>query len=744
MFRSLRWLLAVPLVFAAASDTLAGIHCGGCSDPCAARGGYFGGPFARIRAMRMNRNSGVWCAPTVSGYGYAAPSYNGGWNGPGYAMQGQAFYGQPMQAGSVYGGSGYSSGVAYGGCTPAGQMAYGTIATQSTMAAPANYQGANYQGAIGASNVATGGAISNTITSYQTVMKPTYVTETQYVAYTEYQNETRYRVRKTYRTVPVQEVNYRTKLVMRPTTETKTIEYSVVIPEKSEKQVEVTHSVPQWNDVNEEYKVRVPYLVDVEEAYTVKLATLRDQPFEYTVQVPQVETRTVMQTVTNSVPVTKKRTVQRMVPRTTMQTVNKDYGHWETVVEEIPYAAPAMNMGSASGAPMQAASVTVVMQGQSGQSMGGCGQASNIVTMGGCGNGGSYYSVSPCQNSCQGNRGRAGRRARCGCGACASQSYGYAGANYASGMNQGCGISGGYGVAQATIVMSAPMAEAVQSVPMTRTQSRRVWVPNVVAEEVPVTQNESVSEEVAYTVYEQHSEQVPVEASSVVYRPEVRQGTKKVVEYANETRTRTRKQVEYREESRTRTRKELTYRQETKMETYPVVNYRTEKRTKDVTFTVNVPEYQAEEYTTIRYDQVAEDVVEEYTVRVPVPSYREIQVQVCKLVPDLVPVTINIAAPATFQSMPVADGVSYGQNYSSSYASNDMGNVSYGSAVYYGSGYDQGSGYSGYSYGSNYGQGYGACLPYSYGNQGGYYGDPWMGSYGGHYRTPFLLRRRCR
>ena len=133
----------------------------------------------------------------------------------------------------------------------------------------------------------------------------------------------------------------------------------------------------------------------------------------------------------------------------------------------------------------------------------------------------------------------------------------------------------------------------------------------------------------------------------MVNRPEVRTGTRKVVDYATETRERMRKSVKYVDETRTRSRKEMSYTTQTKTETYPVVTYRTEKKSKEVSYTYNVPEQVVEPYQTTRYEQVAEEVVEEYTVQVQVPSMKEVQVQVCKMVPKLVPYTFNPCCAAS-------------------------------------------------------------------------------------------------
>ena len=54
-------------------------------------------------------------------------------------------------------------------------------------------------------------------------------------------------------------------------------------------------------------------------------------------------------------------------------------------------------------------------------------------------------------------------------------------------------------------------------------------MPNVRTEEVTVVKKTSQTQEIQYTVYEQHQEQVPYECTYIVYKSEPRVGTKKVV-----------------------------------------------------------------------------------------------------------------------------------------------------------------------------------------------------------------------
>ncbi len=504
------------------------------------------------------------------------------------------------------------------------------------------------------------------VTTYRVVMEPQYATETRYVESTEYQDEVRTRVRTVTRQVPVEVQDYRTTTVMVPTSETKTVEYQVLVPQTSEKTVELIETVPVWNEVSEEYTVKVPTVVEVPEEYTVRVPTLRNEEFTYTVYVPTTQTQTRMHTYTNAVPVTKTRAIQVARPVTRTQTVTKDYGHWEERVEEVVemttvstgYAAPATigvgGCGVSNG------------YGAGAYGAGGCGQASYgySVPTSGCGSHG-------CGRGC-----RLLHRRQGGCGGGCGVSYGGGcGTSYGNGYNGGTLASGGCGVAPSA---GADYGVMTSSVPTTRLVSRRVWVPNVTTEEVSVVENVMETQEVTYTDFEQQTSQVPYECTYIVYAPEQRTGTRQVVDYVQETRTRSRKVVQYTEEARTRTRKVLSYKQESRTQTVPVVNYTTETRTKEVVYTVNVPQVKVEPFTTTRYETVQEEVTEDYTVRVAVSVPKESQVQVCRMVPKLVPVTIYPCssagqsliqgssdcsgcgpAPTLAPSMPVTTGAGY-------------------------------------------------------------------------------------
>jgi hypothetical protein len=171
--------------------------------------------------------------------------------------------------------------------------------------------------------------------------------------------------------------------------------------------------------------------------------------------------------------------------------------------------------------------------------------------------------------------------------------------------------------------------------------TRRVWVPNPVTEETSTVENQQQTAEIEYLVYEQHYSTVPYECACIEYRPEVRTGTKQEVAYQDETRTRMRTAVEYRDETRTRMKKELAFKEEERTESYPVVNYQPETLNKEVSYTVYVPETKAERFTVTRQEQVPDHRIETYTTRVAVPSIKEVDVQVTRMIPKVISVTVN-------------------------------------------------------------------------------------------------------
>ena len=628
---------------------------GGCSDPCQTASAWGGVSYNSAYSAGYGAHSGYAAG------GYGVGGYGGGYGAPGYA--GQAYAAPAVAYRAPYA-------PAYGGqCGPAinagaysapyatGAQGYSRVYSAPAYSAQA-YSAPTYSApAVGMAAMSGAGMSSSVayginqmaatvdlgpMTMYKVVLEPQVTTESRIVNSMEYREEARTRARVVQRTQPVQFEDYRTRTVMVPKTETKSIEYSVLVPHTSEKTVEVVESVPVWKEVQQNYTVKVPVLTDVQEEYEVRVAQLQDQEFTYTAYVPHAETQTRMQTVTNAVPVTKSRTVTVNVPVSRTQTVTKDYGHWETRMEEVTVQSSATYSVPVSGGYAPAAPAVQ-----------GCGAPSVGYGMGGC---------SPCASASAGrhhgligkllhhhHRGGHAGCGRCGGGGCSS--CGGGAAVYAGGAS--CGVTYG-GAVDAGYGMST--AQVIQSVPSTQMVARQVWVPNVVTEDVSVVENVPQSQEITYTVYEQRSEQVPYEATSVSYRPEVRTGTRKVVNYVPEKRTRTRKVVNYQDETRTRTLRQASYEQKTRTDTIPVISYTTEKRTKEVTYTVNVPETQVEPFTATRYETVEEVVNEQYTERVAVPVSKEVQVQVTRMVPKLVAYQVNLSAPATGSSVPVNGG----------------------------------------------------------------------------------------
>jgi len=383
------------------------------------------------------------------------------------------------------------------------------------------------------------------------------------------------------------ETRYRTKQVWKtvPVTETKYRTKVVNKPVTETKTIEYSVLVPVKSEKTVELTESVPVWTEVPEEYTVRVPQLVEVPETYTVKVPQLrdETFTYTVNVPHAVTEQRMRTVTNAVPVTRTRTI-------QVCVPQTTTKCVTKDYGHWEERVVEAPASSV----SSGPGAGmGCGSR-----RGGCGLLGRLH----------------GHHRSCGCRSCAS-----ACSSCGSNCGGGCGAGNGCGA----------------------TKTQRVWVPNVVTENVPVTTMSNQSQTVHYTVYEQRSEQIPYECTRVVYRPEQRTGTKKSVHYEDEERTRMRKVVKYTEEKRTRMRKQLTYKTVTKTETVPQVSYKTEKRTKEVSYTYNVPEYTTEAYEVTRNDRVCEEQVEEYTVCVPYVVAKEQQVQVCKMVPKLVETTVN-------------------------------------------------------------------------------------------------------
>lgn len=446
--------------------------------------------------------------------------------------------------------------------------------------------GSSYAG-CGTTTVARSHVDIGPTTAYRIVMKPEYYTIQRRVCTTEYQNQERQRVVKTHRLEPITEERQRVKCEWTTVSKSKTIEYQKTVQEVNYKEHTYTSKVPVWSTEEYEYSVKVPQLVDKTEMYYVSEPTVLEVPFTYTVRVPRPVTETRYRTLTNVVPVTKTRTIQHCVPVTRTEMVTKDYGHWETQVVEVGDSSGYVSGGSS---------------GCGGCASGGCG---GCASCGGCG----------CRNRCGGcgGRGCGGR----GCGGCGS---GCGGCATASSSASACG---------------------------TRTRTQRVWVPNVRTEEQVVVDSKVETQEVEYTVYEQHEEQIPYECTYLAYETQERTGTKKKVEYTKVPRERTVKVVEYVDEPRTGSRKVLSYKDEIKTEKYPVISYRTEPATKDITWEEREPVYRVEPYMVTRQQRIEDQRIETYTARVPVPVEKLVDVQVCKMIPTVVEVTVNSCGGST-------------------------------------------------------------------------------------------------
>ena len=606
------------------------VPCGGCSDPCA-------------------RSS------VVVSSGCASAHVAAGCGGPGYSV---------VNAAPAYSGSVIVSGpsVLTGPAIPVGGSSSMVTGPAISIGGPSMVTGPAIS--VGVSNV-TGPAIQSTpvpqvvcnpINSFKVVMEPQYVTVSQPQIVNRTRTETRYRTKTVYRSVPIIETKYRQKMVMVPKSDTKTVKYTELVAKPSTKTVDIVETVPVWNEVPETYIVRIPTLVDEPEEYTIKVAKLQDESFTYTVMVPQAVTEQKVHTVINAIPVVKTRDIEVQVPTMTKKTVTKDFGHWEERVVAAPVA--------------QAAPVATVSYG------GGCGNyvsygatstGCGVVTSGGCGG------CQPCQP----------------CGGCNSG----CGGMVVGGCNNGCGggvITGGCG---GTIVYAASGVPAPAPA-QAATVTKRIWVPNVRTEEVDVPSTTTRTQTLTYTVYEQQATQVPYECTKMVYQPEERTGTKKTVVYVDESRTRLRKAVKYNEESRTRIRKELTYKQVKRQETVPVVNYTTEDRTKEVTYTYNEPSYLLEPYDSTRYDRVAEQQIEEYTISVPYTETVERTVQVAKMVPRLVPVVINPCATTIAEGVTTSAEIAPNSILEGGAIQNVIpsGNIIHGSGMMQDSGYIHGGG----------------------------------------------------
>jgi hypothetical protein len=130
---------------------------------------------------------------------------------------------------------------------------------------------------------------------------------------------------------------------------------------------------------------------------------------------------------------------------------------------------------------------------------------------------------------------------------------------------------------------------------------RKVWCPNI------------VEEQITCTVYKQQIVEEPCEYQVTVCHPE----------------------------KRTRTVKVCNMKQEVRTQICHVTNYETEVVTKEVPYTVCVPQQKTWTETVTTYQQVPEEVTRTVTVCVPVQVEKEVQVNVCHMVPKTIQVPVH-------------------------------------------------------------------------------------------------------
>ncbi len=155
--------------------------------------------------------------------------------------------------------------------------------------------------------------------------------------------------------------------------------------------------------------------------------------------------------------------------------------------------------------------------------------------------------------------------------------------------------------------------------PQTVTTCHRVWVPNI------------VTEQVAVTIQRCELKQQLCTYTATVCRPETRKQSVKVCNYETQTKTRMERVCEYRTETKTKDVKTCRYETQTKSR---VVNY-----------TECVPVQKTRKVNVTTYKTVVEERKEDYVVHTPVQVQREIDVTVCRLVP--VQETVAVSACCT-------------------------------------------------------------------------------------------------
>ncbi len=344
--------------------------------------------------------------------------------------------------------------------------------------------------------------------------------------------------------------------------------------------VEKTVMVPTW--VNETRTVMCTEYQQQQRArtFTVYRQVPETKQVEqtYTVMVPEVHTKTVEYTV--NVPVTEERTCQVQVCVPVWEEVERQYTvrvpRWREVEREVTVCVPVTSQVEQT--------YTVMVPHQEvrtgTRSVCRCVPVTETRTIT-CDRGHWETQVVevPCTTCC-----------------------------YRRGCGKGCG--------------------SCCCVTTTRTCCQKVWVPNVVTEEIDVT------------CYKYETVEEPYECTVTVCRPEQRTRMVNVCSYEQQTRVHKSRVCDYESQVRTCTQRVCRYEMQTREQKYRVCSYRPEVRTREVKYTVCTPQTRSRTCNVTTYRCVPEERTENYTVCVPVQVEKQVQVQCCKMVPQTVQVPV--------------------------------------------------------------------------------------------------------
>jgi hypothetical protein len=174
---------------------------------------------------------------------------------------------------------------------------------------------------------------------------------------------------------------------------------------------------------------------------------------------------------------------------------------------------------------------------------------------------------------------------------------------------------------------------------------RNVWVPNIVEEQVPVT------------VHRSEVVEVPYQYHVTVCRPETRTRVVRIPEMVEEQQSR---EVQFtvcvpQEREITVQRTEMVSvpyrytvtrcRPQVRTATVRVPEVVTETQSREVQYTVCVPQTRSETYDVTTYRCVPEEQVVNYTVMVPRKVERQVQVRVCRMVPRTITERVPVSQP---------------------------------------------------------------------------------------------------